>query len=350
MSRIKTVILANELEDDHLPWIKACQGRADRVDFQVVRLTSPGWFEEIMSSSARFLLAKPGGLTPLFKQLYDERVYIIAETARFTIFPSPVEIYLYENKRLLSYWLEMNGIPHPSTWVFYDYKQAENFIASTGFPVVAKTNIGASGSGVSILRSAAEAEDHLSETFHGKGSPQRTGPNFEKGHILRRGMHYVIHPADIGKKLKVYRTRSESLQKGFVLFQEYIPHDFEWRVVRIGDSFFAHKKIRLKDKASGTLMKIYDNPPLGLLEFVRDITDRHKMYSQAVDLFESDRGYLVNELQCIFGQSDPYQMKVDGIAGRYRHSGSGWIFEEGDWARNQCYDLRLDYLLNTFVT
>jgi hypothetical protein len=349
MNRIKAVILANELEDDHLPWVKACNGHNDRVDYRVVRLTSSGWFEEIMSFSPRILLAKPGGLTPLFKQLYDERIFILAETAKFTIFPSPVEIYLYENKRLLSYWLEMNGIPHPSTWVLYDYLEAKRFITSSGFPVVAKTNIGASGSGVTILRSVNQAEAYLYRTFRGKGSPQRTGPNFEKGDMLSRGLHYVKHPGDIGKKLTVYRTRAESLQKGFVLFQEYIQHEFEWRVVRIGDSFFAHKKVKLKDKASGTLLKTYDNPPPGVLEFVRDITNRHKMYSQAVDLFESDRGYLVNELQCIFGQSDPFQMKVDGIAGRYRHSDSGWIFEEGDWARNQCYDLRLDYLLNTIT-
>ena len=83
-------------------------------------------------------------------------------------------------------------------------------------------------------------------------------------------------------------------------------------MVRIGDSFFAHKKLKILEKSSGSLLKNYDSPPLKLLDFVKAITDKHGFYSQAVDIFESERGYLVNEMQCIFGQSDPYQMMVDG--------------------------------------
>ena len=68
----------------------------------------------------------------------------------------------------------------------------------------------------------------------------------------------------------------------------------------------------------------------------------------AVDLFETKSGnYLVNEMQCIFGQSDPYQMLVDNKPGRYIYK-DRWIFEEGDFASNECYDLRLEYILQRF--
>jgi hypothetical protein len=346
--KLKAIILRNELEDDHILWVKACEEYCDRVDYRVVNLTSNNWLEEIQKLPGDIMLAKPGGLTAPYKQLYDERIYILAYILGYKIFPSPLEIFIYENKRFLSHWLKANNIPHPSTEVFYDKKGALKHSEECKFPFVAKTNIGASGSGVMIIRNKIDAHKYIKDTFSGKGSPQRTGPNLDKGGIIKRGFHYILHPSDITKKLNIYNTKTVNLQKGFVIFQEHIPHDFEWRTVRIGDSFFAHKKLKMGDKSSGSLLKNYDNPPLDLLDFVREITDKYKMYSQAIDVFESDRGYLVNEMQCIFGQSDPYQMLVDEKPGRYKYNQNKWIFEEGDFARNRCYNLRLEFVLNEF--
>ncbi len=349
MKKIRATILRNELEDDHNLWVKACEKYRNNIDYRVVNLTSNNWLEEIQKLSCDILLAKPGGLTTPYKQLYDERIYILAFILGYKIFPSPLEIFIYENKRFLSYWLKANNIPHPATDVFCDRKEALKYSEECKFPFVAKTNIGASGSGVQIIRDEHEARQYIKDTFTGKGSPQRTGPNLEKGGILKRGFHYFLHPSDIKKKLDIYLAKTENLQKGFVIFQEYIPHDFEWRTVRIGDSFFAHKKLKVAEKTSGSLLKNYDNPPRGLLDFVKEITDRHEFYSQAIDIFESERGYLVNEMQCIFGQSDPYQMLVDGNPGRFIYNRSKWVFEEGDFARNGCYDLRIEFVLNEFA-
>ena len=118
----------------------------------------------------------------------------------------------------------------------------------------------------------------------------------------------------------------------------------------IGDSYFAHKKLKAGNKSSGSLLKNYDNPPVDLLDFVRQITDRHGFHSQAIDIFESTRGYLVNEMQCIFGQSDPYQMLIDGVSGRYLYLKDKWTFEKGDFTRNACYNLRLEFILSTTST
>jgi hypothetical protein len=72
---------------------------------------------------------------------------------------------------------------------------------------------------------------------------------------------------------------------------------------------------------------------------------KHKLFSQAIDIFESEKGYLVNEMQCIFGQSDAYQMIVDNKIGRYYYKDNIWVFEEGDFNKNECYNLRLDFLI-----
>ena len=93
-------------------------------------------------------------------------------------------------------------------------KEALNYLKIAKFPFVAKTNIGASGSGVCIIRKQSDGQKYIEETFMGKGSPQRTGPNLDKGGLLKRGFHYVLHPSDIEKKLDIYQTKSINLQKG----------------------------------------------------------------------------------------------------------------------------------------
>jgi glutathione synthase/RimK-type ligase-like ATP-grasp enzyme len=309
---------------------------------------SDDWYEQIIKENFDCLLTKPGGLSMPFKQLYDERLMILARENHFPMFPSLDEVLIYENKRYFSYWLKANNLPHPKTHVFYDRKEADKFVSETAFPLVAKLNIGASGNGVQILKNKDAAHRYIREIFT-SGKTSRVGPRLDKGHIIKRIVTKLRDPKSLIERLRVYKTVSRDAQKGFCIFQEFIKHDYEWRVVRIGDSFFAHKKMLIKGKASGSLEKKYDNPPLKLLEFVKEITDCFQFFSQSVDIFEtSDGRYLINEMQCIFGQSDPYQMLVDGIPGRYVFADGQWVFEAGDFNTHESFDLRVQTAIDLY--
>jgi glutathione synthase/RimK-type ligase-like ATP-grasp enzyme len=346
--KIRFIILANERVDDHLLWIRACEKYKEKNSFRIVNLTSDNWMEEIRSEPFDILLAKPGGVTSAFKQLYDERIFILGKVLQYIIYPSPDEIFIYENKRFLSFWLKANEIPHPVTHVYYNIAEAEQFLKRGSYPVIGKVNIGASGSGVAILNDENEAVKYLKQIFSDKGARRRHWPNLNTGGWGKRALSYLKNPSSLGSKIKLYKTIARDIQKDFVIFQEFIPHSFEWRVVRIGDSFFAHKKLKSGDKASGALLKSYCDPPSGLLDFVKEITDKHNFLSQAVDIFESERGYLVNEMQCIFGQSDPHQMIVNGKPGRYIFIDAKWVFEEGDFNSNESYDARVLWLIEKY--
>jgi hypothetical protein len=343
----RLVILANESRDDHSLWVKACENHAQQIDYSIVGLSVNDWLEQVKAvSPCDYLLARPPGLTASFKQLYDERLFILAKVLGLPVYPTFEECLVYENKRLLAYWLQAHGVPHPRTRVFYERREAAEEIKTASWPQVAKLNIGASGSGVTILHNLNEASRFVDKAFSDEGIARRWGPNLERGGVLRRGLHYVRYPGDIAKKLRIYRNVRSDRQRGFLVLQDFVPHRFEWRCVRIGDSFFAHKKIVMGEKASGSLEKGYEDPPLSVLDFVAAVTDRMRFHCQAVDLFEAPGGdYLVNEMQCMFGQSDPYQMLVGGRPGRYRKKGGRWVFEEGDFARNACFDLRLEHVL-----
>jgi len=341
------IILGNENSSDTLLWEKACAEYTDLVEYKVVNLTGSDWLKDIQEiKKVDYLLTKPGGHTSLFKQLYDERLTILVKELKYLAFPTLDEILIYENKRYFSYWLKAYNLPHPETLISYDKNEAMDFVRNTRYPIVAKLNIGASGNGIEILRGINEGVKYVTEIFT-KGKTSRTGPKVNKGKIIKRFLRKTTHPKELIERIKVYRAIASDYQKGFVFLQEYIPHQYEWRVVRIGDSFFAHKKLLKKDKASGSLIKGYVNPPKKLLDFVKEITDHFGFYSQAVDIFEPEEGdYLINEMQCIFGQSDSYQMMVDGKPGRYIKKGEKWIFEEGLFNQNESYNLRLEFVLD----
>ncbi|TNE59467.1 MAG: hypothetical protein EP344_08515 [Bacteroidetes bacterium] len=346
MNKIKLAILKNEVVDDHLLWIDACQEYRDRLDYEIIDITRNDWLERIREGNYDGLLATPPGWTTPFKTLFDERMIILDSATDIPIYPSLEEMLIYENKKMLSYWLEAHRIPHPKTWVFYHEEEALDFVQNTPLPLVAKTSIGASGSGVSILRTHKLAAEYIHNTFSGVGTSRHVGPKWRQKGFLRRVLRKMSHPGELKAKLQLYQHLRTEVQKDFVIFQEYIEHDYEWRCVRIGDSFFGHKKIKAGDKASGSLIKGYEAPPFELLNFVREVTDLRHFLSQSVDIFVTTDGqYLINEMQCIFGQSDPYQMLIDGQPGRYRFLDGQWVFEPGDFNRHESFQLRVEHFI-----
>lgn len=346
MSTLRFAILQNEKPEDHQLWEAACQERSDVVSYELIDLTRADWLERVRAGRFDGLLARPPAYSTAFKTLYDERVRILNELLHIPVYPSLEEITIYENKKYFSYWLRAMDVPHPRTDVFYYPQEAKAFAERAPLPIVAKTNIGASGTGVRILRERSAALEYIDQTFSGKGAARSTGPNWRKKGFLGRAIKKVLRPGELRAKMQHYQQQRKDVQRDFVLFQAFVPHTFEWRCVRIGASYFAHKKMVEGEMASGTLKKGYENPPLELLDFLKWVTDLRGYWSQSVDLFEMpDGGYLVNEMQCIFGQSDPYQMLVDGQMGRYRYDEGQWKFEAGDFNRIQSFALRLDHFI-----
>lgn len=346
MKKLKLAILRNEVPEDDGFWVKSCRELSDQVDWDLIDLTRSDWLERVTAKPYDGLLASPPGWTTPFKAMYDERLLILQTLNYAPIYPSVEEILIYENKKMLSYWLNAHQVPHPKTRVFYYEKEALEFIKNTKFPIVGKTSIGASGSGVHILHNRKEALEYIQNTFSGRGASRRKGPKWKQKGFLLRVIRKVLHPKELKAKIQLLSHIGTEVQKDFVILQEYIPHAYEWRCVRIGDSFFAHKKIKQGEKASGSLIKGYEKPPFELLDFVKEVTDKRKFLSQSVDIFVSPEGrYLVNEMQCIFGQSDPYQMLIDGKPGRYRLLDGHWVFEPGDFNRYESYLLRLEHFI-----
>jgi glutathione synthase/RimK-type ligase-like ATP-grasp enzyme len=337
----KLAILKNEDPFDHLKWVDACEDYQKNIDYKVFDLTVDTWLEEVNTYSPDILLLKPSGKTSLYRNLYQERLEILVTSLKYKSFPSLDEVRIYENKRYFAYWAKAHELPHPKTWVYYNRNEALKAAKMTKLPLVGKMNIGASGKGVQILHTKDQVKKYIKRAFS-DGLVSSTGPKWSQGKLIQRAWQKFTHPKELINRLRTYRDIAMDSQKGFVILQEFIKHDYEWRAVRIGDSYFAHKKIVSNEKASGSLEKEYGAPPIKLLDFVRQLTDSFAFTSVAIDVFEPVEGqYLINEIQCIFGQSDPHQMIIDGNPGRYLFKNGQWVFEKGDFNTNESYDLRL---------
>lgn len=351
MRKLRLAILKVEIDKDYSLWETVCHEMRDFVEWESIDIDRVDWLERVRKGRFDGLLAMPPGITNACKNMYDERVRILHTLLDLPVYPFLEEIEVYENKKYLSYWLAANDIPHPKTWVFYDQQEAYDFVNKAKVPLVGKTNVGASGRGVTILKSNIEAIEYVENTFTGRGATRSTGPNLQKKGLVVRAIKKLANPKEFMERLQHYKTEGSEVQKDYVIFQEFIPHNFEWRCVRIGDSFFAHKKMVKGEKASGSLIKGYENPPFALLDFVKEVTDKRYFRSQSVDVFEtSDGRYLVNEMQCTFGQSDPYQMLVDGVPGRYCHINGEWVFEAGDFNKYKSFLLRLEYFVEVLTS
>lgn len=353
MSKYNFAILKNETNTDHLDWLKACDNFKKQIDVDVINLMTNDWLEKITQKNYDFFLTRAPGRIGYFKQLYDERIYIINQVLKRPIYPTLNEVLIYENKRFLSEFLKANNIPHPETRVFYSRKEAHSFIRTTPFPIVAKTNIGAGGSGVKIIKNRKDAERYIELAFSIEGIKRSFLPNFRKGDYLKRLVTRISKPREAIRYFKEKKISATiEPQKYFVIFQEYIKSDYEWRCVVIDNSYFGHKKLRsLGEMMSGTSKVSWNVPNKELLDLLKKIVDQNGFWSQAIDLFyNKEQGYLVNELQCFWGSKNPHQMIKNGTPGRFYNENGDWVFDPGHFNQNNSYDLRLQHILRLLST
>lgn len=345
---MKLAILKNDFDDNHLYWSNAC--RLINISFEIIDSIDSTWLDRIISGHFDGVLTCPPGRESLYKIMYDEKVNILENVLGLFVYPSYDEIILHENKKYLSYWLIANQLPHPETKVFYNKSEAISFSEKCLLPIVSKISIGASGKGVEIFRDRDKLRNYINGCFE-KGVNQEWGPNLRMGKIPQRIMNVLKNPSLVKKKIKIYKKQLNEKQKGFIILQDYIDHSFEWRVVKIGQSFFGHQKVKVGDKASGSKGINYITPPLKLFDFIDGICERFNFNSMAVDLFEDGKGgYLINEMQCIFGHVQKYICELDGTPGRYIKKDNKWKFESGFFNSNLSYDLRLENVVQLLTT
>lgn len=292
---------------------KACE--LLRISSILVDMKSANWLANYqkVSNSIDGLLVGPPCVNPEEYSIYMERLYFIQNEFGTPIYPSYKELKLYENKRYCTHWLELHKYPMPKTKVFCDKSEALQYLNACTYPIVMKAPIGAGASAVHIIENKLSAKFIIHQVF---------------GIHRLLAFGYVSWVRETKTKLPIPLIGS-SLKHNIVI-QDYVPIKWEWRIIKIGDSYFGHQKLLKGKYASGSGKVGWIAPPRELLDMVRDVCESGGFYSMAMDVFETTDGkYLINELQSMFGSYLDSQMFIDGIPGRYVYQNGEYLFERG---------------------
>lgn len=308
--------------------VNACKDL--NVDYEIIDLDSPNWIEKIKTSNCNGFVHSPSCAKQVWKTMFDERLYFINKVMGYPIYPNYTETFIYENKKNMAYWLEINNFPHAKTYVFYNKKTAIEFAKSyDNYPLYFKTNIGSAAIGVKKIKSKNEAISIIKKTF-------------SKHHFFGHGFTKWVK----SKRYKISFPFTSDRQIDFVLFQEAIDAVVEWRIIKIGNSYFGHQKLNKNGFFSGSGLVGWVDPPKKLLQLIKDVCERGGFDSMDLDIFEDRQGnYFINEMQTIFGSYNKSQMYINDIPGRYKYVDGQWIFEEGKFNANGSFNLRIESFL-----
>lgn len=315
--RYRFAIVA-DLYQDHQYFVAACRDLG--LSFKLVDLLADDWIARFRDGGFDAVLVWPSSVTTVVKATYDYRLRILEHDLGLLVYPTWEECWLTEHKPRLRDWMDAHRIPHPRTWVFHDVERARQFAREAELPIVCKTATGAGASGVAVIRTRKQLQTTIEQAF--------------------------------GPGLRAKRYDALDRQRGFVYLQEYFPDVDEWRMVRIGDSFFGYRKEKGADGLHSASHKwSWIDPGAELLDLLKRVTDAGGFTSMNVDIFKTPDGRLrVNELQTVFGCTTPaIYMKVNDVEGRYLHKNGAWVFDPGDFWSNHMCNLRLDYLLTVLA-
>lgn len=325
---MKVCFLYDGLEQTVAPWIAACQRLG--LDYQLINLLRHDGLDEVAASSADVFYPCPPGYQEHLKTIFDERLHIVGSVMKRNVFPSEESVKIYENKRYFCQFARWNRIPTPRTDVYATKEEAEEAVRAATFPLVAKTSIGAAGTGVRILKSREEAMAYVADAFSPRGIKRRSGPetrNKKKMDLVKKAWR---DPAYMIQRLKFYKGYNEFRQRGYVIFQQYIEHDYEIRVMKIGDEYSSLRKFKVGEMASGAKKMLFEAEPTDTFEFVHQLCERLGFDVMSVDLFEYEGSFVVNEMQMQWGHYLDMTMTKAGKRGVYKRENGEWHFVEDE--------------------
>lgn len=211
-----------------------------------------------------------------------------------------LQVRYYEDKRgQYSEWCEWM----PMTWVTEDVELALLWAETLPLPIVSKADVGASSYNVRVFFERADLVSHVREIFLGEGVRVK--------HCDSQG--------------------TESMQRGYVLLQEFIEHDTTYRVNRVGDEYAIWLRHNYPDRPvamTGNTDFVRELTPEleSLLEFSAEFTESHSRWICLDILKHGDKWKLLETSLC---------WPWPGV------DGSLWFPSGREWAAQ--FDIMMEY-------
>lgn len=238
-------------------------------------------------------------------KLFAKQLIYSLEAMGLKVFPDFHTTWHFDDKVGQKYLLEAIGAPLVPSYVFYDKKEAIEWVNQTTFPKVFKLRGGAGSANVQLVPTKKDAIRLVNRAF-GKGFPQFNRRGNLKERIRKykegkdtlwgvcKGMGRLFIPTELAKMV--------SQEKGYVYFQDFIPNNtFDIRIIIVADKAFAIKRLTRKNdfRASGSGIIIYNKEEIKeqCVQIAFEVNEKIKSQSIAFDfVFDDNKNPLIVEI------------------------------------------------------
>jgi glutathione synthase/RimK-type ligase-like ATP-grasp enzyme len=287
-------------------WIEYCQ--TNRLDYKLVNCFDGSIIEQV--KDCQYLLWN-WGMSFVDSQFAKSIITAIEQTG-IQVFPNIATCWHYDDKVAQMYLLQSIGAPLIKSYVFYDKREALDWVNSTDYPKVFKLRKGAGSNNVQLVRSKSEAVRLVYIAF-GKGfNPVRSYfrdlttkvRNMKETHSFKTKLRRA------GKSIMrvLINKHLAYPEKGYIYFQNFIPdNDHDTRVTVIGNRVFGlTRPVRPNDfRASGSGHHLIDYSPevidLNCIKIAHQVADRIGSQCLAFDfVLDKERNPLIVEISYTF--------------------------------------------------
>ena len=247
------IAVHNSKSGFHPRWIAYC--KENEIPFKLVNCYANDIVEQLKDCDA--LMWHHGQMNPKDLVIAKQILFALEHTG-FKVFPDFNTAWHFDDKVAQKYLFERIEAPMVPSYVFFDKKEALEWVAQTTFPKVFKLRGGAGSSNVKLIRSKNQAVKLVKKAF-GKGfsnydAKASLKDRFYKWRTGKGSLWNVIKGV-----LRFYKppafAKVLGREVGYVYFQDFIPrNDSDTRIIVIGERAFALKRfVRKNDfRASGS--------------------------------------------------------------------------------------------------
>lgn len=263
---------------------------------------------------------------------YIEDVIFALELSGANVIPAYKHLRANNNKVFMELMREFEGLANNiSAQIFGSMKDLLMHIDKITYPIVFKTSEGASGTGVSLIRTEKELITKVKQ-------------------INQRDYNKDLR--DYGRSLKHKGYIRESLYRQKFILQEFIPDlQNDWKIYIFGEKLYVFKRPLLKGRGIKASGGGYDNyfygleaeAPDGLFDFAQEIYTKMNVPHISIDIvFDGREFYLIEFQSLYFGTAGiPYS------EGYFMLKNEGWQFVTNKLEVEKVYaDSIVQYLEN----
>jgi glutathione synthase/RimK-type ligase-like ATP-grasp enzyme len=249
------------------------------------------------------------GHTDSYKENAETIMPIIENQYGIKCLPSQATCWHYDDKIRQYLLLKAQGFPVAQSWIFWNEKEAVNWIQKAQFPVIFKLKGGSGDSSVVMVQNKSKAE-YITHRMFSKGV--LTGRIPLPGTVRYKHFNLYKEIRHLGgrilRKMKgEVTTQFWRIHKNYVYFQKFYPkNQWDTRVTTVGDKVYAFRRfVRKNDfRSSGSDNWSSDREQIDkrFLQIALEISRRNNFQVMAYDfIYDENKEPCLLEISYCYG-------------------------------------------------